>query len=164
MGQAWKPLLKVTFCVIIAWATPSDVKLDPVSRVTGIPGWYWILESKCSYTTSVRLVYWNSELKSDQGHTLISKHRHAMQARVIFSGVGGLLETLWVVYSLTKGKKSINAEKNGNVKLPHTQVFCGRLCVLCELKVTKNRLYWCHGYLLIQNADSSCRPDTKYRL
>ena len=23
---AWKPLLKVTFCVIIAWAIPSDVK------------------------------------------------------------------------------------------------------------------------------------------
>ena len=36
------------------------------------------------------------------------------------------------VYILTKGKKSINAEKNENVELPHTQVFCGRLCVLCE--------------------------------
>ena len=36
------------------------------------------------------------------------------------------------VYILTKGKKSINAEKNENVKLIHTQVFCGRLCVLCE--------------------------------
>ena len=36
------------------------------------------------------------------------------------------------VYILTKGKKNINAEKNENVELTHTQVFCGRLCVLCE--------------------------------
>ena len=33
------------------------IKLDPVSRVTGIPGWYWILGIKCSDTTGVRLVY-----------------------------------------------------------------------------------------------------------
>ena len=46
--------------------------------------------------------------------------------------VGWLLETLLVVYILTKGKKSINAEKNENVELPHTQVFCGKLCVLRE--------------------------------
>ena len=32
-------------------------------------------------------------------------------------------------YIFTKGKKSINVEKNANVQLPHTQVFCGRLCV-----------------------------------
>ena len=51
-----------------------------------------------------------------------------MHARVIFCRVGGLL----VVYILTKGKKSINVEKNENVELPHTQVFCGRLCVLCK--------------------------------
>ena len=31
-----------------------------------------------------------------------------------------------------------------------------------RINVTKNKLYWCHGYLLVQNADS--RPDTKYRL
>ena len=36
------------------------------------------------------------------------------------------------VYIFTKGKKSINAEKNENVELTHTRVFCGRLCVLCE--------------------------------
>ena len=36
------------------------------------------------------------------------------------------------VYIFTKRKKSINAEKNENVELTHTQVFCGRLCVLCE--------------------------------
>ena len=41
-----------------------------------------------------------------------------MHARVIFCRVGGLL----VVYILTKGKKSINVEKNENVELPHTQV------------------------------------------
>ena len=43
-----------------------------------------------------------------------------MHARVIFQGMGGLLETLFI---LTKGKKSINAVKNENVKLTHTQVF-----------------------------------------
>ena len=32
-------------------------KLDPVSRVTGIPGWYWIRGIKCSDTTRVGLVY-----------------------------------------------------------------------------------------------------------
>ena len=32
------------------------VKLDPVSRVTGIPGWYWILGIKFSDTTGVGLV------------------------------------------------------------------------------------------------------------
>ena len=31
----------------------------------------------------------------------------------------------------TKGK-SINAEKNENVELTHTKLFCDRLCVLCE--------------------------------
>ena len=36
------------------------------------------------------------------------------------------------VYIFTKGNKSINAEKNENVELTHTRVFCGRLCVLCE--------------------------------
>ena len=36
------------------------------------------------------------------------------------------------VYIFTKGKKSINAEKNENVELTHTQVVRCRLCVLCE--------------------------------
>ena len=35
------------------------------------------------------------------------------------------------VYIFTKGK-SINAEKNENVELSHTQVFCSRLWLLCE--------------------------------
>ena len=54
-----------------------------------------------------------------------------MHARVIFCRVGGLLETLLVVYILTKGKKSINAEKNENVELPHTQIFFFSIRVLC---------------------------------
>ena len=33
------------------------LQLDPVSRVTGIPGWYWILGIKCSDTMGVGLVY-----------------------------------------------------------------------------------------------------------
>ena len=28
-----------------------------------------------------------------------------------------------------------------------------------RITLIKNKLYWCHGYLLVQNAD--CRPDTK---
>ena len=32
-------------------------RIYPVSRVTGIPGWYWILEIKCRYTMGVGLVY-----------------------------------------------------------------------------------------------------------
>ena len=35
----------------------SNHKLDPVSRVTGIPEWYWIRGIKCSDTTRVGLVY-----------------------------------------------------------------------------------------------------------
>ena len=35
------------------------------------------------------------------------------------------------VYIFTK-EKNVNAEKNKNVKLTHTQIFCGRLCVLCD--------------------------------
>ena len=57
--------------------------------------------------------------------------------------------------------------KNKNVKLTHTQIFCGRLCVV-RLTVTKNKLYWCHGYLLVQNTDcrldTKCRPGAKSRL
>ena len=57
-----------------------------------------------------------------------------MYAGVILEGGGGWITWNIVsdVYILTKGKKSINAEKNKNVELTHTQVFCGRLCVLCE--------------------------------
>ena len=56
-----------------------------------------------------------------------------MLGRVIFLGGGCITWNLVSdVYILKKGKKSINAEKNENVELTHTQVFCGRLCVLCE--------------------------------
>ena len=33
------------------------LKLDPVSKITGIPGWYWIRGIKCSDITRVGLVY-----------------------------------------------------------------------------------------------------------
>ena len=33
------------------------IQLDPVSRVTGIAGWYWILGIKCSDTMGVGLEY-----------------------------------------------------------------------------------------------------------
>ena len=49
-GLKWFKELPITVRVITcSW-------LDPVSRVTGIPGWYWILEIKCSDTTGVGLV------------------------------------------------------------------------------------------------------------
>ena len=35
------------------------------------------------------------------------------------------------------------------------------MCVVW-ITVTRNKLYWCHGYLLVQHAD--CRLDTKCRL
>ena len=35
------------------------------------------------------------------------------------------------------------------------------VCVV-RITVTKNKLYWCHGYLLVQNAD--CRLQTGYKM
>ena len=61
-----------------------------------------------------------------------SKHRHAMHARVIFFGWVDYLKHCKRCLHFYKRKKSINAEKNESVELTHTQVFCGRLCVLCE--------------------------------
>ena len=43
--------------VLMAAGIASIFELDPVSKVTGIPGWYLILGIKCSDTTGVRLVY-----------------------------------------------------------------------------------------------------------
>ena len=37
--------------------------------------------------------------------------------------------------------RSINAEKNENVELTHTQVFCGRLCVLHDLYNQKQTVH-----------------------
>ena len=34
-------------------------------------------------------------------------------------------------------------------------------CVCCANNCNQDKLYWCHGYLLVQNAD--CWPDTKCR-
>ena len=48
---------KLKVHLIIITASMLEFQLDPVSRVTGIPGWYWILGIKCSDTTGVRLVY-----------------------------------------------------------------------------------------------------------
>ena len=35
------------------------------------------------------------------------------------------------------------------------------MCVL-RINLTKNKLYWCHGYLLVKMQTADCRPDTKY--
>ena len=57
-----------------------------------------------------------------------------MHARVIYWGWVDYLKHCKLCLHFTEGKKSINAEKNENIELTHThtQVFCGRLCVLCE--------------------------------
>ena len=47
------------------------------------------------------------------------KHRHAMHAKVIFWGGWITSNIASDVYIFTKGKKSINAEKNENVELTH---------------------------------------------
>ena len=60
-----------------------------------------------------------------------------MHVRVIFLGGWITWNIVSDVYFFTKGKKSINAEKNKNVELTHTQVFCGRLCVV---QITVDRL------------------------
>ena len=60
--------------------------LDPVSRVTGIPGWYWILGIKCSDTTGVGLVYYSIHLFQNIGMLCMQD--------LLFCRVGGLLETL----------------------------------------------------------------------
>ena len=80
----------------------------------------------------------------------------------LFFGGGWITWTIVSdVYFSTKGKKSVSAEKNENVELTHAQVFCGRLCDVRRI-VTKNKLYWCHRYLLVQNAD--CRLQTGYKM
>ena len=55
-----------------------------------------------------------------------------MHARVIFLGWVDNLKHCKKCLPFLQGKKSINAEKNENVELTLTQVFCGRLSVLCE--------------------------------
>ena len=56
-----------------------------------------------------------------------------MQARVIFWGGGWITWNIVSdVYTLTKRKKGIKAEKNENVELTQTQVYSGRLSVFCE--------------------------------
>ena len=58
-----------------------------------------------------------------------------MHARVIFWGgwiTWNIASDVYIFFYKRRVLKSINAEKNENVELTHTQVFCGRLCVLCE--------------------------------
>ena len=64
-----------------------------MSKVTGTPGWvsdYYTEIVSSSLAKGIHLF----------------QNMHTMHARVIFCRVAGLLETLKVVYILTKGKKS----------------------------------------------------------
>ena len=45
------------FVTLVIARAKRETKLDLVSRVTGIPGRYWILGIKCSDNTGVGLVY-----------------------------------------------------------------------------------------------------------
>ena len=66
-----------------------------------------------------RLIGYNQILNAS--HYSKEKHRHAMHARVIFWGGGWITWNIVIdVFIISKGKKSINAEKNENVELIHT--------------------------------------------
>ena len=127
---------------------------------------------------------WHQVLKSNPGHSgeswALSLLCHSFSPASLIINIGMLcIQELfywsgWItwnivsdIYIFTNGKKSMNVEKNENVELAHTQVFCGGLCVV-QITVTKKKLYWCHVYLLVQNADcrldKKCRPGTKCRL
>ena len=72
----------------------SYLQLDPVSRVTGIPGWYWILGIKCSDTTGVGLVYYIVHSSLAKGIHLFQNIGMLCMQELFFCRVGGLLETL----------------------------------------------------------------------
>ena len=48
---------KRSTCSFLRYFASPNCYLYPVSRVTGIPGWYWILGIKCCDTTGVGLLY-----------------------------------------------------------------------------------------------------------
>ena len=105
-----------------------------MSRVTGTPGWYWILVIKCSI-----VILRVSDSYTETVSSSVAKGIHlfqnigmlCMQELFFVQWVDYLKHCKWSTF-LAKGKKIINVEKNENVELPHTQVFCGRLYVLCE--------------------------------
>ena len=111
------------------------IQLDPVSRVTGIPRWYWILGIKCSDTTGVGLVYWNSELKSGQGHTPISNIGMLCMQELFFVGwVDDLKHCKWSTF-LPKERRVLTrkrTEMSNYLTHRYFEVDYGRLCVLCE--------------------------------
>ena len=57
-------------------------QLDPVSRVTGIPGWYWILGIKSNDTTGAKGIH------------LFQNIGMLCMQELLFYRVGGLHETL----------------------------------------------------------------------
>ena len=61
------------------------------------------------------------------------------------------------VYILTKGEKNINAGKNENVELPHSQVFCGRLCVSTILRTSKRPPSKSHQSSMSSTSDTGRR-------
>ena len=92
---------------------------------------------------------WHQVLKSNPGHSgerwALSLLCHSFSPASLIINIGMLcIQELfywsgWItwnivsdIYIFTNGKKSMNVEKNENVELAHTQVFCGRLCMLCE--------------------------------
>ena len=85
-----------------------------------------------------------------------------MQELFFVGWVDYLKHCKWSTF-LQKGRRVL-MRKRTKMSNYLTQVFCGRLCVLCEYMSPKIN---CIGatdtcYYKMQTAD--CRPDTKYRL
>ena len=55
LDKRGRPIDSAVFPKVVVRCALNRMLLDPVSRVTGIPGWYWILGIKCSDITGVRL-------------------------------------------------------------------------------------------------------------
>ena len=57
LDKRGRPIDSAVFPKVVVRCALNRMLLDPVSRVTGIPGCYWILGIKCSDITGVRIVY-----------------------------------------------------------------------------------------------------------
>ena len=83
-----------------------------------------------------------------------------MHARVIFGWVDLLKHCKWCLH-FYEGKECERGKERKCRINSYTGTLWSIVCVV-RITVTKNKLYWCHGYLLVQNAE--CRPYTKCRL
>ena len=97
-----------------------------------------------------------------------NKHRHAVHTRVILLEWVDYLEHCEWYLHFYKLKEEYERGKERKCRISsHTGILWWIMCVV-QITVTKKKLYWCHVYLLVQNADcrldKKCRPGTKCRL